>query len=199
MHAEGSGATPTRPVARPLAREDCTRAPRWRATARIVLFSRGRPVSRFGQKHQKSATCEAGYRSGGAPGRAHPVGNARRAPRRLAGLARRALEVGALSVHSFLSSISPTRRATFGWALFARKPALGRPPQWTVHEFRVHSRWVQHACRTAPGPPHHRALVYSLACSVPLAPLQPLLFPARRTRVLMRMWRLRARVSTARS
>ena len=45
-------------VAVSLAREDYTRAPRWRATARIVLFSRERPVSRIGQKKEKSTTCE---------------------------------------------------------------------------------------------------------------------------------------------
>ena len=49
---------PYRTVAMSLAREDYTRAPRWRATARIVLFSRERPVSRFGQKKEKSTTCE---------------------------------------------------------------------------------------------------------------------------------------------
>ena len=45
-------------VAVSLAREDYTRVPRWRATARIVLFSRERPVSRIGQKKEKSTTCE---------------------------------------------------------------------------------------------------------------------------------------------
>ena len=49
---------PYRTVAVSLAREDYTRAPRWRATARIVLFSRERPVSRFGQKNEKLTTCE---------------------------------------------------------------------------------------------------------------------------------------------
>ena len=49
---------PYRTVAMSLAREDYTRAPRWRAIARIVLFSRERPVSRFGQKKEKSTTCE---------------------------------------------------------------------------------------------------------------------------------------------
>ena len=49
---------PYRTVAMSLAREDYTRAPRWRARARIVLFSRERPVSRFGQKKEKSTTCE---------------------------------------------------------------------------------------------------------------------------------------------
>ena len=43
-------------VAVSLAREDYTRAPRWRARARIVLFSREWPVSRFGQKNEKSTT-----------------------------------------------------------------------------------------------------------------------------------------------
>ena len=45
-------------VAMSLAREDHTTTPRWRARARIVLFSRGRPVSRFGQKKEKSTTCK---------------------------------------------------------------------------------------------------------------------------------------------
>ena len=45
-------------VAMSLAREDHTTTPRWRATARIVLFSRGRLVSRIGQKKEKSTTCE---------------------------------------------------------------------------------------------------------------------------------------------
>ena len=49
---------PYRTVAVSLAREDYTRVPRWRATARIVLFSREGSISRFGQKNQKSATCE---------------------------------------------------------------------------------------------------------------------------------------------
>ena len=49
---------PYRTVAMSLAREDYTRAPRWRARARIVLFSRERPISRFGQKKEKSTTCE---------------------------------------------------------------------------------------------------------------------------------------------
>ena len=49
---------PYRTVAVSLAREDHTRVPRWRATARIVLFSRERPVSRIGQKKEKSTTCE---------------------------------------------------------------------------------------------------------------------------------------------
>ena len=49
---------PYRTVAMSLAREDYTRAPRWRATARIVHFSRERPVSRLGQKNQKSTTCK---------------------------------------------------------------------------------------------------------------------------------------------
>ena len=48
----------SRTVASSLAREDHTTTPRWRATARIILFSRERPVSRFGQKNQKSATCK---------------------------------------------------------------------------------------------------------------------------------------------
>ena len=46
------------PVARSQTREDHTTTPRWRATARIVLFSRGRLVSRIGQKKGKSTTCE---------------------------------------------------------------------------------------------------------------------------------------------
>ena len=45
-------------VAVSLAREDHTTTPRWRARARIVLFSRERPVSRIGQKKGKSTTCE---------------------------------------------------------------------------------------------------------------------------------------------
>ena len=49
---------PSRPVASSQAREDCTRIPRWRAIARIVLSRRGRPVSRVGQKKGKSTTCE---------------------------------------------------------------------------------------------------------------------------------------------
>ena len=49
---------PYRTVAMSLAREDHTTTPRWRATARIVLFSRERPVSRIGQKKGKSTTCE---------------------------------------------------------------------------------------------------------------------------------------------
>ena len=49
---------PSRPVARSQTREDHTTTPRWRATARIVLFSRERPVSRIGQKKGKSTTCE---------------------------------------------------------------------------------------------------------------------------------------------
>ena len=44
----------SRTVASSLAREDHTTTPRWRAGARIVLFRRKRPVSRFGQKNQKS-------------------------------------------------------------------------------------------------------------------------------------------------
>jgi hypothetical protein len=57
-----------------LAREDHTTTPRWRARAKnCVLRLRERRA-----------------RSGGAPGRAQPVGNAQRARRRLAGLARRA-------------------------------------------------------------------------------------------------------------
>ena len=55
----------------------------------------------------------------------------------------------------------------------------------------MHSRWAQHARRTAPRLPHHRAPVYSLACSVPFAPLQPLLFPHTEDT------RSHARVSTA--
>ena len=49
---------PYRTVARSQTREDHTTTPRWRATARIVLFSRERPVSRIGQKKGKSTTCE---------------------------------------------------------------------------------------------------------------------------------------------
>ena len=49
---------PYRTVARSQTREDHTTTPRWRATARMVLFSREWQVSRFGQKKGKSATCE---------------------------------------------------------------------------------------------------------------------------------------------
>ena len=52
----GRGRRP-RAVSISLAREDHTTTPRWRARARILLFSRKRRVSRFGQKNQKSATC----------------------------------------------------------------------------------------------------------------------------------------------
>ena len=53
----GRGRRP-RPVARSQTREDHTTTPRWRATARMVLFSREWQVSRFGQKKGKSTTCE---------------------------------------------------------------------------------------------------------------------------------------------
>ena len=53
----GGGRRP-RPVARSQTREDHTTTPRWRARARIVLSRRGRPVSGFGQKKEKSTTCE---------------------------------------------------------------------------------------------------------------------------------------------
>ena len=53
----GRGRRP-RAVARSLAREDHTTTPRWRARARIVLSRRERPVSRIGQKKEKSTTCE---------------------------------------------------------------------------------------------------------------------------------------------
>ena len=38
--------------------EDCTRTSRGRARAKMVLSRRERPVSRFGQKKEKSTTCE---------------------------------------------------------------------------------------------------------------------------------------------
>ena len=48
----------SRTVAMSLAREDHTTTPRWRARAKNCVLRRGRPVSRIGQKNQKSATCE---------------------------------------------------------------------------------------------------------------------------------------------
>ena len=53
----GRGRGP-RAVARSQTCEDHTTTPRWRARARIVLSRRGRLVSGFGQKKEKSTTCE---------------------------------------------------------------------------------------------------------------------------------------------
>ena len=53
----GRGRRP-RAVARSQTCEDHTTTPRWRARARIVLSRRGQLVSRFGQKKEKSTTCE---------------------------------------------------------------------------------------------------------------------------------------------
>ena len=53
----GRGRRP-RAVARSQTCEDHTTTPRWRARARIVLSRRGRLVSGFGQKKEKSTTCE---------------------------------------------------------------------------------------------------------------------------------------------
>ena len=79
----------SRTVAVPLAREDHTTTPRWRARAQKSVTFLG--VS--GQFHdlvkrRENRLRASRARSGGAPGRAQPVAFARRARRRLAGLAR---------------------------------------------------------------------------------------------------------------
>ena len=53
----GRGRRP-RPVARSQTREDHTTTPRWRARAKNCVLRRGRPVSGFGQKKEKSTTCK---------------------------------------------------------------------------------------------------------------------------------------------
>ena len=74
-------------VAMSLAREDHITTPRWRARAKIFLGVGGQFHELV--KRTKKRRRASRVPSGGAPGRAHPVGNARRPRRRLAGLARR--------------------------------------------------------------------------------------------------------------
>ena len=86
----GRGRRP-RAVARSQAGEDhTTTGPRWRARARTVLSRRGRLVSRFGQKKGTSTTWKQRTLRRSVGSRPTRVGNAQRARRRLAGLARRA-------------------------------------------------------------------------------------------------------------
>ena len=90
----------SRTVARSQVPEDYTKSPRRRARSKIVLARRGRLVSRSGENNGETRRAVSRARFAGPSDHAQPVGNARHARRRLAGIVRRARRRGGKCTNS---------------------------------------------------------------------------------------------------